>query len=45
MYCWDSEQQALVEIVLRAVPITPETENIFKDVMSLAVKQADRARS
>lgn len=46
-YCWDFEKQKVVEVevVIREVPLTQETEDIFRAIMASAVTQADRAGS
>jgi hypothetical protein len=41
LYCWDFEQRKIVEIVLRDVPLTPETMDIIGDIINLAASTAD----
>lgn len=38
-YCWDTERNRLVEVVLRDVPITPEVTDIIGDIVSLVARQ------
>jgi hypothetical protein len=37
VYCWDSEKRAVVEVVVRDVPLTAETMEVVADIMSVVI--------